>query len=198
MVRRLFATFALLFIAAGAAFPQQSDSKLIAVNVDATDPRIQQMLPKLHEEAAKVVEESARNVRASIVIGSSSVAAEQARQKSADYLLRIDLSLQSQVAVPSSGGPYNGPATTADVRVGQIPYGITHSRCPDLLQGAFTFSYTVISLTGKNIELHDSHTMREIEYPLGPQLECLTRISTQAVRVGASAVVKKLKSKKGL
>ncbi len=197
MTRRWFTAFALFFIAA-AALAQEGEKKyVVAVNVDSTDWRIQQMMPELREEAAKAVEQSAKNVHASIVIGSPSTAAEQARQESADYLLTIKLSLLSQVAVPSKGGLGNGPATTADVRViGGVPSGIAHSRCEDLLNEAFAFSYEVTTAAGENTKLHGSHTMRENEYPLGPQLNCLAKFSTQAVCECASDAVKGLKSKK--
>jgi CO dehydrogenase/acetyl-CoA synthase delta subunit len=68
--------FALLFIAAAALAQQSDGERVIAVNVDSTDSRIQQML---REKAAKVIEQSAKNVHASIVIGSPLDAAEQAR-----------------------------------------------------------------------------------------------------------------------
>jgi hypothetical protein len=196
MTLRWFAAFALLIIPA-AAVAQQSDSQhIIAVNVDSTDFRIQQMMPELREEAAKAIEQSANNVHASIVIGSSSDAAEQARQQSADYLLTIDLSLLSQVG-GSKGGLGRGPTTTADVPViGGVPSGIAHSRCEDLVNEAFAFSYKVTSVAGQKIKLQSSHTMRENEYPLGPEVNCLAKFSTQAVRESASEAVKGLKSKK--
>jgi hypothetical protein len=186
-----------LFIAA-TALAQGSDKEyLIAVNVDSTDERIQQMIAELCEEAAKAVEQSAKNVHAIVVIDFPSTAAEQARQKSADYLLTINLALLSQVAVPSKGGPGNGPPTTADVPViGGVPSGIAHSRCDDLLGKVFAFSYKVTSVASEKIKLHGSHTMQENEYPLGPQINCLAKFSTQAVRESASDAVKGLKSKK--
>src|ERR1700733_5604806 len=181
MTFRWFSAFALSFIAA-TALAQGSDKEyVIAVNVDSTDSRIQQMMPELGEEAAKAVEQSAKNVHASIVIGAPSTAAEQARQKSADYLLTINLSLLSQVALPSKGGPGNGPTTTADVPViGGVPSGIAHSRCEDLVNEAFAFSYKVSAVTGQTIKLQGSHTVRENEYPLEPQLICLAKFSTKA------------------
>jgi hypothetical protein len=195
---RWFAAFVLLFIPA-AALAQESDSQhVIAVNVDSTDWRIQQMMPELREEAAKAIEQSARNVRASIVIGSPLDAAEQSRQKAADYLLTINLSLLSQVG-NSKGGLGRGPATTADVPViGGVPSGIAHSRCEDLVNEAFAFSYKVTSLAGQKLKLQSSHTMQENEYPLGPESNCLAKFSTQAVRECASDAVKGLKSKKRL
>jgi hypothetical protein len=140
MTRCWFGAFALLFIPA-AALAQESDSKhVIAVNVDSTDWRIQQLMPELRDEAARAIEQSAKNVRASIVLGSSLDPEEQARQKSADYLLTINLSLLSQVGNPSKGGLGNGPATTADVPViGGVPSGVAHSRCEDLLNEASRF-----------------------------------------------------------
>jgi len=190
--------FALLFIAA-AALAQQSDGEhVIAVNVDSTDSRIQQMLPELREKAANVIEQSAKNVHASIVIGSPLDAEEQARQKSADYLLTIHLSLLSQMALPSGGGPGNGPATTADVPIDRVPLGSHHSRCDDLLNEAFAFSYNVTAVAGEKVKLHGSHTIQENEYPLGPQLNWLDKFATQAVQGSASDAVKGLKSKKKL
>lgn len=174
----------------------QHSSRIVAVNVDSSDPRIQQMLPKLRDRAAKVVEHSAKTVRAIIVTGSTATPEEEARRNSADYLLTIELSVRPSVQIPPAG-PGNVPTTTADVPIGRVPLGITHSRCADLL-GAFTFSYTVTSLTGKNIKLSDSHTMQEFEYPLGPELECLDKLSTRAVQTEASTAVHKLKSKKAL
>lgn len=56
----------------------------------------------------------------------------------------------------------------------------------------------MLSLTGKNITLHDSHIMQREEYPLGPELDCVDKLSTRAVRNYASAAVHKLKSKKML
>jgi len=196
---RWFAAIIFLSFVASAFAQGRNSNRVIAVNVDSSDPRIQQLLPGLRDEASEVVEKSARNVRAIIVMGSSSMhPEEEARQNSADYLLTINLSIRPSVDIPLHGGPENGPTTTADVpKIGGVPYGITHSRCADLL-GAFTFSYTVISLTGKNLKLHDSHTMRKDEYPLGPELYCLDKLSTHAVRNYAATAVQKLKSKNGL
>jgi hypothetical protein len=197
MRSRWLAAFALWFAAAAAPGQGGDRTYVIAVNVDSTDWRIQQMIPELREEAAKAVEQSAKNVQASVVIGSPSTAAEQARQKSADYLLTINLSLLSQLAVPPKGGVGSGPATTADVPIiGGVPSGIAHSRCEDLMNEAFAFSYKVSSVAGEKIKLQGSHTMRESEYPQGPQLNCLAKFSTQAVRECASDAVKGLKSKK--
>ena len=196
MTRRWFAILVLLPIGS-ATLAQESDRKCaIAVNVDSTHSRIQQMIPELREEAAKAVEQSAKNVCAAIVSGFPSTPAEQARQKSADYLLTINLALLSQVTVPPKGGLGSGPTTTADVPKGRVPTGITHARCDDLLGQTFAFSYKVISLTGQKIKLEGSHTMQENEYPLGPQLDCLAKFSTHAVRECATEAVKKLKSKK--
>jgi hypothetical protein len=143
---------------------------IIAVNVDSSDPRIQQMLPKLRDRAVKVVEESAKNVRAVVMLGSAATPEAEARKNSADYLLTIELALTQRIPISIGSSPENAPSRTVDVPVGQVPTGITHSRCVDLL-GTFTFSYRVISLSGKNISFHDSHIMRDSEYPLGPEWE---------------------------
>jgi len=197
MTLRWLVAFALLFIAL-AALAQESDPQhVIAVSVDSTDSRIQQMLPGLREQAASAIEQSARNVHASIVIGSPLDASEQARQKSADYLITIDLSLLAQVG--STGGPGRAPASTANVpAMGGVPTGIAHSRCPDLVNEAFAYSFKVTSMSGEKIKVRGSHTMQESEYPLGPEYNCLEKFSTQAVRVSASDAVKGLKSKKKL
>jgi hypothetical protein len=196
MTRRWFAILVLLPIAS-TTLAQESDRKCaIAVNVDSTHWRIQQMIPELREEAAQAVEQSAKNVCATIVSGFPSNPAEQGRQESADYLLTINLALLPQVKVPPNGGLGSGPATTADVPVGRAPTGITHARCEDLLGQVFSFSYKVTSLTGQKIKLEGSHTVQETEYPLGPQSNCLAKFSTNAVREGASEAMKKLKSKK--
>jgi hypothetical protein len=203
MTRQWFA--AILLGIAVSALAQENDRKyVIAISVDSTDSRIQQMMPELREEAAKAVEQAAENVHASVVIGSPSNPAEEARQKSADYLLTITLALLSQVDVPSKGDLGSGPVTTADVPVSRVPGGVhsstptglAHSHCWDLDNEAFAFLYKVTSLSGKKIKLQSSHTMRENEYPLGPQENCLAQFSTQAVRNSASDAVKGLKSKK--
>jgi len=93
--------------------------------------------------------------------------------------------------------PENAPSRTVDVPLGQVPTGIAHSRCVDLL-GTFTFSYRVLSLSGKKLSFHDSHTMRDSEYPLGPEWQCLEKLTTRGVEIDASAAVHKLKSKKAL
>ena len=198
MFRHVAVVIVLSLVSTIASTQQNDTSRIIAVNVASSDPRIQQMLPGLRDQAAKVVEESAKNVRAVVVLGVTATPEEEARQNSADYLLTIELNVRPSVRIPVAGGPENGPSTTADVpRIGGVPSGITHSRCPDLL-GEFTFSYSVISVNGKHIKLHDSHTLRESEYPLGPQFECLEKLSTRAVGIDASAAVHKLKSKKAL
>jgi len=195
MTRRWFATLVLLPIAS-VTLAQENDRKCaIAVNVGSTDSRIEQMIPELREEAAKAVEQSAKNVCATIVSGFPSNPVEQARQKSADYLLTIKLTLLSQMVLPPNGG-LNGPANTAAAPVGRVPTGIAYARCDDLLGQAFAFSYKVTSLTGKKINLEGSHTMQGTEYPLGPQPYCLAKFSINAVRNCASEAVKKLKSKK--
>ena len=171
--------------------------KIIAVNVDSSDPRIQQMLPKLRDQAVKVVEKSAKNVRAVVMLGSAATPEAEARENSADFLLTIELSLAQSVRVPMGSIPGNAPSRTPDVPLGQAPTGIAHSRCVDLL-GTFTFSYRVLSLSGNEFSFHDSHTMNEFEYPLGPEWECLEKLTTRAVDSDASAAVHKLKSKKAL
>jgi hypothetical protein len=198
VVSRCFAAV-LCFSAISLAVAQETQPKIIAVNIDSSDPHIQQILPNLRDEAVKAVEESAKNVRATLILGSAAAPEEEAREHSADFLLTIDLSVRPTVELPPSGAPQNGPATTADVPPfpGAVPSGITHSRCPDLL-GSLTFSYTVIALSGKKIKLHESHTLQESEYPMGPQLECLDKLSRRAVESYASTAVKKLKSKKAL
>lgn len=176
---------------------ENTRGKIIAVNVDSSDPRIQQMLPKLRDQAVKEVEKSAKNVRAIVMLGSAATPEAEARENSADFLLTIELSLAQSVRVPIGSIPGNAPSRTADVPLGQVPTGIAHSRCVDLL-GTFTFSYRVLSLSGKNISFHDSHTMQEFEYPLGPEWECLEKLTSRAVDSDASAAVHKLKSKKAL
>jgi hypothetical protein len=155
------------------------------------------MLPKLRDRAVKVVEESAKNVRAVVMLGSAATPEAEAHKNSADYLLTIELSLAQRIPISIGRSPENAPSRTVDVPVGQVPTGIAHSRCVDLL-GTFTFSYRVISLSGKNISLHDSHIMRNSEYPIGPEWECLEKLTTRAVESDASAAVHKLKSKKAL
>jgi hypothetical protein len=197
---RLMLYFAALFIltasllASGQEIPR---GRIIAVNVDSPDPRIQQMLPKLRDRAIKVVEEKAKNVRTVVILGSAATPEAEARENSADYLLTIELSLAQSVRVPMGGVPGEAPSRTVDVPSGRVPTGIAHSRCVDLL-GIFTFSYKVLSLSGKNINFHDSHTMQEFEYPMGPDWECLEKLTTRAVESDASAAVHKLKSKKAL
>jgi hypothetical protein len=193
---RWFATLVLLPIAVTTS-AQESDRKcVIAVNVVSTDWRIQDMIPELREEAAKAVEQSAKDVCATIVSGYPSTPVEQARQKSADYLLTINLALLSHFP-PSQGELGHGPPiATADVPKGKVPTGLAHSRCEDLLDQAFEFSYEVTSLKGEKIKVEGSHTIGENEYPLKPELNCLGDFSTKAVRRCASEAVKKLKSKK--
>lgn len=176
---------------------EERTGRIIAVNVDSSDPRIQQMLPKLRDRAIKAVEESAKNVRAVVTLGSAATPEAEARENSADYLLTIELSLAHSVRVPGGSIPGNAPSRTVDVRPGQVPTGIAHSRCVDLL-GEFTYSYSMISLTGRKINFHDSHTMRDFEYPLGPEWECLDKLATRAVESDASTAVHKLRSKKAL
>lgn len=119
-----------------------------------------------------------------------------ARLRPADYLLTINLALLSQ-APPSQGQLGHGPpTTTADAPNGGVPTGLAHSRCGDLLDQAFAFSYKVTSLKGEKIKVESSPTIGENEYPLNRELNCLGRFSTQAVRECASEAVKKLKSKK--
>ena len=176
---------------------ENTRGRIIAVNVDSSDPRIQQMLPKLRDRAVKVVEESARNVRAIVMLGSAATPQAEAHENSADYLLTIELSLAQSVRIPVGSSPENAPSRTVDVPLGQVPTGIAHSRCVDLL-GTFTFSYRVLSLSGKKLSFHDSHTMRDSEYPLGPEWQCLEKLTTRGVEIDASAAVHKLKSKKAL
>lgn len=188
MARRRITTFMFLLLASGAVAQQSGSQYVIAVNVDSTDPRIQQILPALRKEAANVVERSAKNVRASIVTGPAATAAEQGREKSADYLLTIEVAPRPYVSVPVIGGTRNAPT---------MPTELPNPARAEA-QGNFILSYTVVSLTGKNIKLHDTRTIQEVEYPLGPQFDWLSKITTQAVRDGAAAAMKKLKSKKGI
>jgi len=192
-----FANLSILAASLLASGQESSRGRIIAVNVDSSDPRIQQMLPKLRDRAVKVVEENARNVRAVVILGSAATPEAEARENSADYLLTIELSLAQSVRVPIGGIPGEGPSRTVDVPPGRVATGIAHSRCVDLL-GILTFSYEVLSLSGKNINFHDSHTMREFEYPLGPEWQCLEKLTTRAVENDASTAVHELKSKKAL
>lgn len=203
MKRRSFVVpIVVLLLGAGAVAQQGGGKYVIAVAVDSTDARIRPMLPRLREEAASVVERSAQNVRASIVTGKASTAAEQARGQSADYLITIEVAARPYVSVPVIGGTRNPPADTSEVPIAgrgsnQIPTGVPHSSRAEA-QGNFVLSYTVVSLTGKSVMLHDTRTIQEVEYPLGPEFDWLTKIATQAVRDGAAAAIKKLKSKKGI
>lgn len=205
MKPRSFAVLIFLLLFGAGAVAQQGGRKyVIAVAVDSTDARIRQILPKLREEAAKVVERSAQNVRASIVTGTASTAAEQARDQSADYLLTIEVAARPYISVPVIGGTRNPPTDTSEVPVAgrgqassQVPTGLSHPARAEA-QGNFVLSYSVVSLTGNNVKLHDTRTIQEVEYPLGPQFDWLTKIATQAVRDGAAAAIKKLKSKKGI
>lgn len=186
-MRRRWLAIAVFLPIAVSTLAQQSGRKcVIAVSVDSTDGRIQERILDLREEAARAVEQSAKNVCATIVSGFHSTPVEQARQKSADYLLAINLALLAQVAVPPHGGLGTG------VPRGRVPT----TRCEDLFGQAFAFSYKVTSLTGREIKLEGSHTMQENEYPLVPQSNCLAKFATNAVRECASEAVKKLKSKK--
>lgn len=193
----LSATLLVATVSLPAVGQENGRGRLIAVNVDSSDPRIQQMLPKLRDRAIKAVEESAKNVRAIVMLGSAATPEAEAREHSADYLLTMELSLAQSVRVPIGSIPGNAPSRTVDVSPGQVPRGITHSPCVDLL-GTLTFSYRVISLSGKKISFHDSHTMQDFEYPLGPEWECLEKLTTRAVDSDASAAVHKLKSKKAI
>jgi hypothetical protein len=177
---------------------QENDrGRIIAVNVDSSDPRIQQMLPKLRNRAVKVVEESAKNVRAVVMLGSAATPEAEAHESSADYLLTIELSVAQSLRIPVGRSPENAPSRTVDVPLGGVPTGIAHSRCVDLL-GILTFSYSVVSLSGKNIKIHDSHNMHASEYPLGPEWQCLEKLTKRAVESDAAAAVNKLKKKKAL
>jgi hypothetical protein len=188
----------MLLAPALSASAQLNDKKyVVAVHVDSTNWQIQQMLPELRDEAVKVVEHSADDVRAAIVLGSPVSPGEQARQKEADYLLTIDLSLASQVVVAPGGRVGEGPPTTANVPVyGGAPTGLNHSHCEDLLGQAFSYSYKVTDLSGKKLKIGSFHTMQEFEYPLDPISNCLPRFSLQAVRISAADAVRGLKSKK--
>lgn len=190
-----FANLLILMVSLLAAGQESSPGRIIAVKVDSSDPRIQQMLPKLRDRAVKVVEESARNVRAVVMLGSAATPEAEARENSADYLLTIDLSLAQSMRIPIGGSPENAPSRTVDVPLGRVPTGIAHSRCVDLL-GTLTYSYRVVSLSSKNINFHGSHTMHDSEYPLGPEWECLEKLTTRAVDTDVSAAVHKLRSKK--
>jgi hypothetical protein len=196
-VMRCFANMLILTVSLLASGQENSRGRIIAVNVDSSDPRIQQMLPKLRDRAVKVVEESARNVRAIVMLGSAATPVAEAHENSADYLLTIELSLAQSVRIPIGSTLENAPTRTVDVPLGGVPTGIAHSRCVDLL-GTLTFSYSVVSLSGKNIKIHDSHTMHDSEYPLGPEWECLQKLTTRAVESDAAAAVNKLKKKKAL
>jgi hypothetical protein len=205
MKPRSFAVLILVLLLGAGAVAQQGGKKyVIAVAVDSTDARIRQILPKLREEAASVVERSAQNVRASIVTGTAATASEQARYQSADYLLTIEVAARPYISVPVIGGTRNPPSDTSHVPVAgrgqtsnQIPTGVHHPARAEA-QGNFVLSYTVVSLAGKNVKLHDTRTIQEVEYPLGPEFDWLSKIATQAVRDGAAAAIKKLKSKKGI
>lgn len=170
----------------------QQRTYMIAVAVESRDARIQQWSPELRREAATVVEQAAHNAKVLIVSGTPAEAAEQARKNAADYLLRIEISPRSYVAVGVGApcGSEAGVPTGCDPEI----VGATRSNA----QGEIFLAWTIEPTNGKKLRLHDSRYVRRPEYPLGPRLDWLHAISSRSVRDAAAAAISKLKSKKGL
>ena len=194
--RATFVAMALL-LSIEVAAQNEGSSKVIAVAVKSNDPRLQMMMPKLRNEASEVVEKSAKNARVITLSGSGASAVEQARQQSADYLLEIEITPRPSGSVPIMGRRGNDPTNTEQTPQYGAPTGLPHPERAEA-EGAIRLDWTVRSLTGKELKLHDSRTVQEQEYPLGPQLDWLAKIASRSVRDAAAAAVNKLKSKKGL
>jgi hypothetical protein len=175
---------ALLAALTTSAYAQEARKYTIAVAVDSTDPRVQAWGPELRAQAAGVVEKTAHNVHAIVVTGSTSEAREQARNNSADYLLRLELSPHSSASVG-----FGGPGI-------QDPDIIGRPRAR--IQGAIFLAWTIESVTGPKLKLHDSRIVKPYEYPLGPSSDWLRDIASRSIRDGATAAMGKLKSKKAI
>jgi hypothetical protein len=186
MARKSIAGIVLLFAVAVAAAPQQPSQRyVIAVSVECNDGRIKSFLPQLRKDVAKVVEHESKNADAIIVLGKPGEAAEQARNRGADYLLRLEPQIHSSVGV----------------EIGHAaPYGSAIPNPPQRseMQGIVEVAYTVEPLKGQKIRIRATKTASRERYPLGPQLDWLTPIVKRTVQDSARAAVHDLKSKKGL
>lgn len=183
---RVYRTLVVALVAAltASTYAQQPRNYTIAVAVDSTDGRVRQWAPELRSQAASVVEKSAPNVRALIVTGSERETREQARNHSADYLLRIELSPRPYASIAMGGPGTQDPEVVGSPRAN--------------MQGAIFVAWTIEPMSDRKLKLHDSRFVQPPEYPLGPSFDWLQVIASRSIRDAAAAAIGKLKSKKGI
>ncbi len=179
-----------------AAQPQQTRSKVytIAVTVQSRDPRVKAISPTLNNEAADEVERQNKNVRALITTGTKAEAAGQARHRNADYLITIDFQPSPTAAIAIGGQDQ----TRSQPEI----YGSDRAK----MQGDMHIAWTVDSLNGNRLKLHDSRTVQPAEYPLAGRRptggvvgwDWVSSIASRAVRDAVMNAMDKLKLKKGL
>lgn len=186
MTRKMFVevVLSLLLLAAATSAQQPPQRYLIAVSVECDEGRIQSLLPQVRKDVAEIVENASQNADAIIVVGKPGEAAEQGRERGADFLLRLEPQVRSSVTVETAHAPAYGSPIPGTPRGSEM-------------QGIVGVAYTVESLKGQEFRIHATRTASRERYPLGPTVDWLTPIVQRTVRDSARAAVHDLKSKKG-
>jgi hypothetical protein len=183
---KAIAAFGVLILAGGAAAQQQAVPKaapIIGVAVESSDGRLQNWAPQLREQAARVVEKSAKNARVIILGVTGRDVADAAQKNGVDYLITIELSPRPYVQASFGGPGIQDPEVTGHPRANA--------------QGTIFLAWTVQALNGKPFKLHDSRMVQAQEYPLEPNFDWLRVIASRSVRDAAAAATGKLKKKAG-
>ncbi len=182
---------AVAVLAMGAAAQEQTvhqTAPIIGVALESSDGRIQNWSPELLEQAAAMVERSAKNARVIILAGRGRDVADAATKRGVDYLMTIEIAPRPNATV-SFGAPPQVIEQQQDTMGG-------HPRAE--AQGSIFLAWTVQALNGKGFKLHDSRTVQGGEYPLAPHLDWLHDIASRSVRDAAAAATGKLKKKAGI
>ena len=180
----------LVFLALAIAAPAQEQQErpkaapIIGVALESSDGRIKNWSPELLNEAAAVVEKSAKNARVIVLGVHGKDIGDAARKNGVDYLITIEISPRPYGEISFGGVGTQDPEVTGQRRA--------------KAQGAIFLAWTVQALNGKSIKLHDSRMVQAQEYPLAPNFDWLHTIASRSVRDAAAAAAHKLIKKAGL
>ena len=173
------------------AWSQQSGpnaAPIIGVAISSSDGRIKNWSPELLRQATSVVEKSAKNARVIALAGDKDTVRDAAAKNGVDYLMTIELSPRPNATVTFGATP----------KVAEQQRGTLGSNERALAQGSVFLAWTVQSLNGKPIKLHDSRLVQAQEYPLEPNFDWLHVIASRSIRDAAAEATNKLKKKAGI
>jgi hypothetical protein len=183
---KAIATVGVLILAGSAGAQAQTERKaapIIGVAIESSDGRVKNWAPELRAQAARVVEQSAKNARVIILGVTGRDIADAAQKNGVDYLMTIEISPRPYGELSIGGPGILDPEVSGHPRANA--------------QGTIFLSWTVQALNGKPFKLHDSRMVQAQEYPLDPNFDWLHVIASRSVRDAAAAATGKLKKKAG-